>query len=379
MKRVFILVGIIMGIISPSVFGSKSSQELEQLLINRRVEPVSIAKKVAVYMTGDEINESYKKVIGQKLVSVITKSDDYVAVERTADFLNAIKEEEDYGLSGEIRDSQIARLGQKFGVKFVVVADVSEVFDEIYIASRLINVETGLVEGAYETYAVAENLTQLSSLAETVADGLLLEPIRAIKEQKRLEEEQRIAQEEERKRKVAEEKKRKREELRERAIRNLMPANTILCGNYIVLDHVLPVRIFINPERQNRVDMSVRIPNGFKFADGGILDKIGKYTSFINDKEVIVSMHTMAMNEGWHTRKKFKYSTMEGEYTTVIRVVQGYNRNQFLAKTEKKNGKLTIVEERPKNAVVYRDFFTENEILAEMKRIARNEGIDIDF
>lgn len=340
---------------------------------------VQAKKKIAVYMTGDEINESYKKVIGQKLVSVITKSDDYAAVERTADFLNAIKEEEDYGLSGEVRDSQIARLGQKFGVKYVVVADVSEVFDEIYVASRLINVETGLVEGSYETFSVAENLSQLTSLAEIVADGLLLEPIRVSKEQEKLKEEQLLAQQEERKRKALEEKNRIRNQLRQRAIQNLMPANTILCGNYIVLDHILPVTIYINPNRQNRVDMMVKIPDGFKLADGGILDNIGRHTSFFDHKDVIVSMHTMAMSNGWKTRKKFNYSTMEGEYTTVIRVSQGYNRNDFLAKTEKKNGKLTIVEERPKYAVVYRNFFTENEILTEMRNIARKEGIAIDF
>ncbi len=129
-------------------------------------------KKVAVYMTGKDINEAYKKVIGAKLVSAITESGEYAAVERTADFLAALSAENDYQTSGEVRDSQIAALGQKFGVQFVAVADVSEVFNEYFIAARLINVETGLVERAYDTNGPAESMDQLVSLSKNIASGL---------------------------------------------------------------------------------------------------------------------------------------------------------------------------------------------------------------
>ncbi len=107
-----------------------------------------VKKKVAVYMTGASIDDAYKKVIGAKLVSAITASGEYAAVERTADFLAALSAENDYQTSGEVRDSQIARLGQKFGVRYVVVADVSELFSEYFIATRMIDVESGLVERA---------------------------------------------------------------------------------------------------------------------------------------------------------------------------------------------------------------------------------------
>ena len=110
------------------------------------IPEISPKKKVAVYMTGSNIDQSYKKVIGAKIVSAVTQSGEYAAVERTAEFLAALSAESDYQTSGEVRDSQIARLGQKFGVKYVIVADISELFDELFISSRLINVETGLVE-----------------------------------------------------------------------------------------------------------------------------------------------------------------------------------------------------------------------------------------
>lgn len=130
-------------------------------------------KKVAVYMTGKTSDADYKKVIGAKLVNAITESGEYAAVERTADFLAALSAESDYQTSGEVRDSQIARLGQKFGVRYVVVADASELFDEYFIAARLINVETGLVERAFDINGPADSMAQLVALSQKVAKGLL--------------------------------------------------------------------------------------------------------------------------------------------------------------------------------------------------------------
>ncbi len=129
-------------------------------------------KKVAVYMTGTTSDAAYKKVIGAKLVNAITESGEYAAVERTADFLAALAAESDYQTSGEVRDSQIARLGQKFGVRYVVVADASDLFDECFIAARLINVETGLVERAFDSNGPADSMAQLVSLSKNVAAGL---------------------------------------------------------------------------------------------------------------------------------------------------------------------------------------------------------------
>lgn len=155
MKHYFIFMAIIFGMIAPSA----SAQ--------------SVKKKVAVYVTGNDVQESYKKVIGSKFVSTITATNEYAAVERTADFLAALSSEQDYQASGEVRDNQIARLGQKFGVRYVVVADVSEMFDELFIASRMINVETGLVEGASEVNGTAESMAQLIDISLKAVNSLI--------------------------------------------------------------------------------------------------------------------------------------------------------------------------------------------------------------
>lgn len=129
-------------------------------------------KKVAVYMTGGT-DATYKKVIGAKLVNALAESGEYAAVERTADFLAALSAENDFQTSGEVQDSQIVRLGQKFGVRYVVVADASEIFDEYFIEARLINVETGLVERAFDINGPADSMEQLVALSKNVAAGLL--------------------------------------------------------------------------------------------------------------------------------------------------------------------------------------------------------------
>ncbi|MDE6339120.1 MAG: hypothetical protein K2K97_04965 [Muribaculaceae bacterium] len=134
-------------------------------------EPVA-KKKVAVYMTESNVDDAYNKVISSKMVAKITQSPEYMAVERTADFLKALQSEKDFGTSGEVRDGQIARIGQMLGVKFVAVVDVSEVMDEIYVAARLINVESGAIIATSEEYSHAENMAQLVALAEKVASNL---------------------------------------------------------------------------------------------------------------------------------------------------------------------------------------------------------------
>lgn len=131
-------------------------------------------QKVAVYMTGEITNEAYKKVIGSKMVSEIAQSDEYIAVERTADFLKELAKEQDYQTSGEVRDNQIVQIGQKFGVRYVAVVDLSEVFEELFIAARLIDIQTGQIDKAYETAGPVESMTELAGLAQDVAGGLIL-------------------------------------------------------------------------------------------------------------------------------------------------------------------------------------------------------------
>lgn len=131
-----------------------------------------VKQKVAVYVTGDA-DAGYKKVIGSKMVSGVTRSDSYIAVERTADFLAELAKEQDYQTSGAVSDNQIVRLGQQFGVRYVLVADISEVFESMFISARMIDVQTGQITGAAEASSVVNSMDGLIELADTIISNLL--------------------------------------------------------------------------------------------------------------------------------------------------------------------------------------------------------------
>lgn len=157
MKHYVILMAVIFGMIAPSA----SAQ--------------GVKKKVAVYVTGD-VENGYKKVIGSKLVTGITRSDDYSAVERTADFLAELAKEHDYQTSGAVSDNQIAKLGHQFGVHYVLVADVSEIFESMFISARMIDVQTAQITNSTEANEVVSNMDGLTKLSENVVLELLGAP-----------------------------------------------------------------------------------------------------------------------------------------------------------------------------------------------------------
>jgi TolB-like protein len=129
-------------------------------------------KKVAVYVTGDA-DAGTKKVIGAKLVSAITKDSEYAAVERTADFLSELSKEQSYQRSGAVDDNQIVKVGQQFGVNFVCIADLSNVYGSLFVSARLINVQTGMITATAERDKEINGMADLTEISDDVADGLV--------------------------------------------------------------------------------------------------------------------------------------------------------------------------------------------------------------
>lgn len=127
----------------------------------------TVKQKVAIYVTGDAEN-GYKKVIGSKMVTGITRSENYIAIERTADFLAELTKEQDYQMSGAVSDNQIARLGQQFGVRYVLVAEISELFESMFISARMIDVQTAQIVNSAETSGSVSDIESLTKLAENI-------------------------------------------------------------------------------------------------------------------------------------------------------------------------------------------------------------------
>jgi hypothetical protein len=129
-------------------------------------------QKMAVYVTGDA-DEGVKKVLGSKLVAAVTQSGEYMAVERTADFLAEIQKEHGYTRSGNVDDGEISKLGKQFGVQLVCVADISTVLGATYASARLIDVETASVIATAEGYSDVEAIKDLVKTSESIAFQLM--------------------------------------------------------------------------------------------------------------------------------------------------------------------------------------------------------------
>lgn len=127
-------------------------------------------KTVAVYVTASEgVTQETKRVLGSELVAAITKTADYVAVERTSDFLAQIsKEQGNY----EIDDVALYNLGRKFGASNVCVADVTKFGDEYYIVARLLDIKTSKVWKTAKKYSTLKSLRDLVETSEALANEL---------------------------------------------------------------------------------------------------------------------------------------------------------------------------------------------------------------
>lgn len=131
---------------------------------------VAQQKKVAVYVTGDDPINS---IMGDHLVDGIAHNGKYIAVERTASFLNELVKEQSYQQTGAVDDNEISRLGKQFGVDYVCVATPFDVWGEKYISARMIDVERAEVIATSSANGKIENSTQFLALLSTLTKGLL--------------------------------------------------------------------------------------------------------------------------------------------------------------------------------------------------------------
>ena len=132
--------------------------------------PIFAQQKVAIYVTG---NDAINSIVGSRLADGIAKSGKYIAIERSASFLNELSKEQHYQQTGAVDDSEISRIGKQFGVDYVCVATVYDIWNEKYISARLIHVETAEVIATSSSNGVISNSSQLINVLNTLLEGLL--------------------------------------------------------------------------------------------------------------------------------------------------------------------------------------------------------------
>ncbi|GHV17135.1 hypothetical protein AGMMS49938_17760 [Fibrobacterales bacterium] len=130
-------------------------------------------QKVAVYMAGTEPKKGVYKVLGGQITKAITKSGDYSAVDRTDAILQQLKKEHGYQRSGAVSDDQIKKLGSQLGVKYLCIAEITEVMGDSYLEAKLIDVETALVENTGNVLVNMSSSKVLLEAADEVAVQLV--------------------------------------------------------------------------------------------------------------------------------------------------------------------------------------------------------------
>lgn len=129
-------------------------------------------KTVAVYVTPNaDVPQQTSKILGSELVAAITRNPDYVAIERTDEFLAQVSQEQ--GRYNNIDDKKLFELGQKYGASNVCVAEITKFGDEYYIVSRLLDIRTQRVWKTARKSSELKSLGELISVSESLADELI--------------------------------------------------------------------------------------------------------------------------------------------------------------------------------------------------------------
>lgn len=131
------------------------------------------SKKVAVYVEG-QISDSDKSIINSAVLSRLSGNKNYVPFERNESFINALTQEQDYQLSGEVPEKEIRQVGERLGVDFVIAVNVIINQDNMcHMAAKLINLETGAIIKTVNTNRKYTNSSVLTALTNNVAYRLL--------------------------------------------------------------------------------------------------------------------------------------------------------------------------------------------------------------
>lgn len=130
-------------------------------------------KKVAVYVEG-QVSEDDKSIVSSAVLARMSGNKEYAPFERNDSFISALTHEQDYQLSGEVPEREIRKVGERFGVDYVVAVNVIIKRDETcHMSARLINLESGAIVKTVNANRKYTDSSVLTALANNVAYRLL--------------------------------------------------------------------------------------------------------------------------------------------------------------------------------------------------------------
>lgn len=131
------------------------------------------AKKVAVYVEGG-ISKDDKSIVSSAVLARMSGNKEYAPFERNEAFIEALTHEQDYQLSGEVPEKEIRKIGERYGVDYVVAVNVIIKDDGVcHMVAKLINLETGAIVKTVNQHRKYTDSSVLTALTNNVAYRLL--------------------------------------------------------------------------------------------------------------------------------------------------------------------------------------------------------------
>jgi hypothetical protein len=97
--------------------------------------------KITVYISGN-IRADEKRALETRMLASIFKSGRYRVVDRSEESTNKLATEHIKQRDGSVDEEQIKRLGKQYGVDFICIADITQVFNMFQVSVRILDVET---------------------------------------------------------------------------------------------------------------------------------------------------------------------------------------------------------------------------------------------
>jgi hypothetical protein len=126
---------------------------------------------VAVYMAGEEPKGAIgsHRILGVELEKAISKSKDYIAVNRTNEILKMLTKEHEYTRSGEVDDAQIKKIGKQFGAQYLCIVEINAANRGYYLAAQLVDVESARIINSSSAGSRLEDYNEQMAVAQKIA------------------------------------------------------------------------------------------------------------------------------------------------------------------------------------------------------------------
>ncbi|MDR2591844.1 MAG: hypothetical protein LBC59_03455 [Chitinispirillales bacterium] len=126
---------------------------------------------LAVYVSGAQ-TPAVNKAMANGLISALANSGHYQAADNYKDFFDQVAEEQKGG-AVSMNAEQVKKLGQRFDMQYICIAEIVTVLDENQISTQVVNVETGKVVAIGVAESSLKTLADITDVSERIVSKMI--------------------------------------------------------------------------------------------------------------------------------------------------------------------------------------------------------------